>query len=195
MISLVQKVVVVSRVLVYSVIYHYCVAQIKRFAIFVGVILFLRNGSRENQDMHQVWRLAMNLCQNIGWKNNCEYGAGSLVRHIWSGEPLGLGWNRGNKVRKPSSHLFWQTEHLQISGSNFLIYSSFAPSLEHKLFCISMYIIYVCVLHVCVHLCVYVYVIKRENSSEQSLRSCQRSLCFQSPSWPPCLNISGQCDS
>lgn len=48
MISLVQKVVVVSRVLVYSVIYHNYVAQIKRFAIFVGVTWFLRNGSREN---------------------------------------------------------------------------------------------------------------------------------------------------
>lgn len=58
-----------------------------------------------------------------------------------------------------------------------------------------IYVIWMCVLYVYVHLCIYVHLcvyvcVWWKNSSKGSLRSCQRSLCFLSPRCFPCLNAS-----
>ena len=41
----------------------------------------------------------MRVCQNTEWEKELEiFGYIGLVSHIWSDEPLGLGWDRKSEV-------------------------------------------------------------------------------------------------
>lgn len=57
----------------------------------------------------------------------------------------------------------------------------------HMNVCIECICVFVCI---CALACVCMYIMKKENSSEEFLRSCQRSLSFQTPRCLPCLNDS-----